>query len=216
MRHASSLASAAASTSCSVAPPGNSATVRPPPQHDDAVAQAEQFRHFARRDQHAEALAPRARGCARRSRPWRRRRRRASARRAAAAAARRAPPWRTRPSAGCRPRARRPRARAAAGARRRRLIASRASAVSRARDMRNIGDTRFSTDSTTLRPTRVAQHQPAAAPVVGDEAEARARARRGSRPESRGRAGDLDRPATICRRRPRHRARSAIRCAPRP
>ena len=168
---------------------GNSATLRPLAQHDDPVAEADQLGHLARGDQHPRP-SRRARAAGRRSRPWRRRRRRAWARRAAAGAGRRAPPWRTRPSADCRRRARRPRFRARAGGCRRPRSPGDAAPPRARPDIRPNGEMRRSMDMTTLRPT-AAQHQAAAAPVVGDEGEAGA-SRRADRDEPRRLAVDLD------------------------
>ena len=64
-------------------------------------------------------------------------------------------------------------------------------------------------------PDGVANQEPAAAPVVGDEAEPLA-ARAADRGQARGRAVDLERRRTIFRFPPRHRARSGARCALRP
>ena len=123
------------------------------PQHHDPVAQAEQFRHFARGDENAEPLSGElanagvdlalcadvdaARRLVEQQEPR----------------VRRAPPWRARPSADCRPTARRPEPPAGPGARRTSGSPSRASSPSRAGDIRKNGETLRSTVSTRLRPT---------------------------------------------------------------
>ena len=188
-------------------------------QHDDAVAEAEQLGHLARGDQHAEALAARARGCGRRSRPWRRRRRRASARRAAAAAG--SPSTSLASTTFCwlppdsAPTASSGSARAhveGSGSPRR---ASRR--LARPATSEDSGDTLRRIDQHEIAADAVAQHQAAAAPVVGDEGRglppARARievrragSRRRSRPTPRpapgaGRAVER-RQAARCGRRP--------------
>ena len=184
-------------------------------QHDDAVAEADQLRHLARGDQDAEALRRRARAAGRRFRPWRRRRRRASARRAGEAAARRGLPWRARPSAGCRPTARRPRSPGCAAGCRTGRTTGVTAAASRAADMRPFGEMRRSTDMTRLRPTAMRSIRPLPRRSSVTKATPAA-ARRADRAQPRRPAVDLDGALPAARAGRCRRARSAARCGRRP
>ena len=207
---------AAASTVCSSTPPANSATLRPVAQHDDAVAKADQLGHLARGDENAEALRgelaqPRidlalgadvdaARRLVEKEEPR----------------VRRGPPWPARPSAGCR-RTGRPTgdvgiARPDVELAERRASPPRPPAPP---DMKPSGEMRAEHRHDEVAADRHAQHQAAAAPVVGDEGDA-GLARRADRVEPDRLAVDLDRRRSSGRRGRCRRARSAARCGRRP
>ena len=193
----------------------NSATVRPRRMTIDPVAKANQLRHFARSDQHAQSLFRQV----------------ADARVNLAfgadvdAARRFVEQQQSRLGQNflgehdlllisARQR-RRPRDPAAAAARRMLITPCARASVSRARDIKKPGETRLSTTGRDCGRRVSTQHQAAAAPVVGDEGQA-ARARRGDRAERGRPPGHLDCAAPSPARPRRRRAPTEVRCGRRP